>query len=346
MSYREQVRERYSADFRQYVEKKGGIMLSCYINSSTNVLIKCEKGHEWEATPDNIKHGGSWCPYCARRAPHTLDSCRQTANERGGWCLATEYTNSLTNMRWRCKKGHEWEATYNSIKNNGSWCPYCATNAPLTLNIFQQIAIERGGECTSSEYNRMRMGFRCRKGHEWEAVPGHIKNSGSWCPFCHNKSENAVRVMLKYALGLDFPPYSRKALERLGIELRNTAGNLMHLDGFNFDIYAAFEYHGCQHTDGGSHIYEYATDSFESRRKDDELKREQCEEFGIVLFEVYQELHGVWPHLNMLYTGLLDVLEGSGLSVVDKPNQSDVGWIELITSDVCQTNLDDFFAKT
>ena len=150
--------------------------------------------------------------------------------------------------------------------------------------------------------------------------------------------------MLKYALELDFPLFSPNALEKLGVELRNTAKNLMHLDGFNVDICAAFEFHGRQHTDGGSYLHGHAPDSFQRRQEDDRLKREQCEGIGIVLFEIYEEECGVWPHLNRLYSGLLDVLEEKGVQVTGKPNLSDSAWMQLIARDEKQTTLTGYFS--
>ncbi len=34
-----------------------------YVNSSTHLLWQCREGHQWKATPSNIK-GGKWCPIC------------------------------------------------------------------------------------------------------------------------------------------------------------------------------------------------------------------------------------------------------------------------------------------
>ena len=48
------------------------------------------------------------------------------AKDRGGLCLAKTYVNTKAKLRWRCAEGHEWEASANSVKGNGSWCPKCA----------------------------------------------------------------------------------------------------------------------------------------------------------------------------------------------------------------------------
>ncbi len=55
----------------------------------------------------------------------TIEERREIGEKRGGECLSPEYVNAHTKLRWRCEKGHEWEATPNHVKR-GSWCPYCS----------------------------------------------------------------------------------------------------------------------------------------------------------------------------------------------------------------------------
>jgi hypothetical protein len=37
-----------------------------YINLDTKLRWRCAHGHEWWATPNNVKHGRTWCPVCAK----------------------------------------------------------------------------------------------------------------------------------------------------------------------------------------------------------------------------------------------------------------------------------------
>ncbi|WP_367804083.1 zinc-ribbon domain-containing protein [Brevibacillus laterosporus] len=53
---------------------------------------------------------------------------REIAISRGGECLSDQYKDNKTNLRWKCSKGHEWEATPNNIKSKGHWCPICSRN--------------------------------------------------------------------------------------------------------------------------------------------------------------------------------------------------------------------------
>jgi hypothetical protein len=52
------------ADCRAVAEAMGGACLSTeYINAKTKMRWRCENGHEWEATPHNVRHA-TWCPHC------------------------------------------------------------------------------------------------------------------------------------------------------------------------------------------------------------------------------------------------------------------------------------------
>jgi Zn finger protein HypA/HybF involved in hydrogenase expression len=51
-------------DCQNYALKFNGICLSKeYVNEHTNLIWKCDKGHTWSASPNNVKRG-QWCPKC------------------------------------------------------------------------------------------------------------------------------------------------------------------------------------------------------------------------------------------------------------------------------------------
>ena len=62
--------------------------------------------------------------------------------------------------------------------------PYKPRNNPrkLTLEICQEAARERGGECLSTEYRdiRTKMKWRCGEGHEWETCFSVIRHLKEW----------------------------------------------------------------------------------------------------------------------------------------------------------------------
>jgi len=88
---------------------------------------------------NNIKNHGKWCPHCAGNARLTLEDAKQIALSRNGKCLSTSYSNSKIPMTWKCHQGHIWSSPFHNIKNSGSWCPYCAGIAKLTLRMQRKL---------------------------------------------------------------------------------------------------------------------------------------------------------------------------------------------------------------
>ena len=54
---------------QDYAQKRGGRCLSTskHNRSKGKVFWQCMLGHSWEATPDSVLYGGSWCPKCSRK---------------------------------------------------------------------------------------------------------------------------------------------------------------------------------------------------------------------------------------------------------------------------------------
>ena len=115
-------------DVQDLAIKKGGILLSKeYINVRQHLKWRCRQGHEWLASVNGVKHGGTWCPRCAVESRRlSLKDAQDTALAKGGTVLSTEYFNCRTHLKWRCREGHQWLATLNTVKNSGTWCPECA----------------------------------------------------------------------------------------------------------------------------------------------------------------------------------------------------------------------------
>ena len=178
------VGEKAFTHLKTIARTRGGRCLSTkYVNATTHLRWRCAEGHEWEAVPGSIS-SGSWCPRCAGMVL-TIDDMHEFARARGGLCLATEYVNSRTPMRWRCAEGHEWETKAGNI-SAGAWCLHCAGVARKTIADVQAMVVERGGVCLSttikSVYDPLR--FRCRVGHVFKSTT-HRVQQGGWCKRCH-----------------------------------------------------------------------------------------------------------------------------------------------------------------
>lgn len=109
--------------------RKGKCLSTEYLHSHKDLEWMCEKGHTWFATPTNVK-SSQWCPKCgrveaAKKLKSTIESIKLIAISRGGECLSEVYTNSQTNLDFKCNYNHKWSNTSNNIKN-GQWCPECS----------------------------------------------------------------------------------------------------------------------------------------------------------------------------------------------------------------------------
>lgn len=76
-----------------------------------------------------------------------------------------------------------------SKERNNTIQEICNNSTVNALNKYRKIALERGGECLSTDYinTRSKLHFRCGAGHEWYASASSILHSGSWCLICGHK---------------------------------------------------------------------------------------------------------------------------------------------------------------
>ncbi|MBR2056827.1 MAG: zinc-ribbon domain-containing protein, partial [Clostridia bacterium] len=102
--------------------------------SNKKVWWKCEKGHEWEDTPNHRVSRRNGCPYCSNHKllegyndlttthPKLVD---EWDYDKNGDLYPTKITfGSNKKIWWKCARGHEWQATVNS-RSSGNNCPYC-----------------------------------------------------------------------------------------------------------------------------------------------------------------------------------------------------------------------------
>jgi hypothetical protein len=134
-------------DYRPYtteeiiecIEKNGGTYISGEVlNKESRIKFKCgacnstieKKAHDIRRTkkgcincrPDRMKR-------TIRKERNHLKKAKAVAEERGGKCLSTD-ANIITKNKllWECSLGHTWKATSDSVLNQGTWCPQCASS--------------------------------------------------------------------------------------------------------------------------------------------------------------------------------------------------------------------------
>ncbi len=166
-------------------ERGGRCLSSEFVDESTELRWVCGEGHRWSAPPQTLRYK-VWCPTC-RGAPRIKDTWKTAlaqAKKHGGACIGGRGRSTHLRARWRCAAGHEFTKSPYRIAE-GRWCSYCSGRR-LTIEHMRVMAAERGGRCISRKYvdAKTKLQWECDRGHRWWAMPGGLRNAGSWCPHC------------------------------------------------------------------------------------------------------------------------------------------------------------------
>ncbi len=86
---------------------------------------KCEKGHQWSARISDRASGKGRCPFCIGKKVlkgfNDLKSLYpELAMQAFGWDPTEVTPASNKILKWKCSKGHEWEARPSDRKRNSS----------------------------------------------------------------------------------------------------------------------------------------------------------------------------------------------------------------------------------
>lgn len=166
--------------------KNNGVLISkSYLGVDKKHKWKCKNDHVWLATVSAISEG-RWCLKCKRNDSQELELKRfqKIAKDRNGSCLSAKYQTSNHKLKFKCSKGHVWEAVPCHV-GAGHWCPECAGVKRWTIKKMKDHAKIKNGKCLSSTYKNAntKLIWQCSEGHTWNAVPSSVIN-GSWCKIC------------------------------------------------------------------------------------------------------------------------------------------------------------------
>ena len=112
---------------QEIAASRGGVCLSTeYVGANDKYQFRCAAGHVWVTYPSSVV-SGSWCKRCHFDSRLLgIEQAHEAAKARGGRCLSENYVASLSKLKWRCHRGHEWQAPLSAIKV-GKWCKRCAS---------------------------------------------------------------------------------------------------------------------------------------------------------------------------------------------------------------------------
>ena len=107
------------------------------ISAGSGIVVwwKCKNGHSYQMPPNSKINMHYGCPYCNNKRVLPGFNDLATTNpeladewnyERNGDLKPQDVTHgSAKKVWWKCKNGHEWEATIGN-RSGGHGCPTCA----------------------------------------------------------------------------------------------------------------------------------------------------------------------------------------------------------------------------
>lgn len=116
--------------------------------STKNMWWKCNKGHEWQASPHSMtnKKTKTGCPYCKGLLSSKENNIMDKKNLINEWDYSKNNVSpeEMTKGKgvkiwWKCEKGHEWQASIAS-RVKGAGCPFCRRNhSLLEIRIYSEL---------------------------------------------------------------------------------------------------------------------------------------------------------------------------------------------------------------
>jgi len=73
-----------------------------------------------------------------------LEDLAKVASDRGGSLISDEYVNNKKPLKWRCGRGHKFEASYYAVNHRGQWCPKCKPKSRRESYIRQLLEAATG----------------------------------------------------------------------------------------------------------------------------------------------------------------------------------------------------------
>lgn len=275
----------------EFVLKRRGLLLSTeYVSAKSKVRVRCEFGHEFEVTADNLKRN-RWCPSCKKinhskrmsEGFRSVEELRAFAREHHrGDCLAKSPVGMLTRIPWKCVvPAHPpFQATIAHVIHSGTWCQKCEfkrrkLHPPKPLIALEKVEeriSERGGEIVQTHGNweglRTRLTVRCQNAHEWDVTAASLMHARSWCPHCTTTyGEHITRAIFEAT----FPGFTFHKVRPAWLAAET--GKNLELDGYSERLGLAFEYQGYHHEN-------------DDVKATDDLKKEACRRHGVKLVPV------------------------------------------------------------
>ena len=102
-------------------DRDGECMAISYQGMHTPLLFRCVNSHKSLMRPVNVLNG-SWCNKCSGKERLTITDMQIFASKNGGNCLSKSYINNKAYLKWRCKNGFVFKATFTRMRERKYFC--------------------------------------------------------------------------------------------------------------------------------------------------------------------------------------------------------------------------------
>lgn len=262
--------------------------------------------------------------------------------EKEGEILGFRREKGYVEVNLKCKCCNVWWTRPVYIINRGTWCPKDAYekkgkkqrkyNISFCRELAKKVGLSRTGfegKCLSEEYRNTTSNLDWECGacsYQWSTTLGNILYGETWCPNCSESVGETVCRLFFEALFFDKFPKAKKGDFSW---LVNDNGNYMELDGHNKNLKIAFEHHGRQHYEDAYRFFKGDSDKFDKRLKDDQKRRDLCEQHNYCLIEVgFEWKNGKLRRIKFreMENFIRKICREKGIII---PNQEEVNWKEF-----------------
>ncbi len=174
----------HAQKFREFVENKGGVLLTPYFSAKSELTIICEKNHYWKTTPNSV-YQGNWCSSCSGNIKGETEFFREIGKNFG--CeLINDYLNAKTPLWYRCLSGHRFKKSPYWLKKDYTKIKILCSDCKMDIYAkkFQDFVNKKGWSLLTPYKGRFKpIKIKCKSGHIWETTPAAVYQ-GNTCSLC------------------------------------------------------------------------------------------------------------------------------------------------------------------
>lgn len=167
------------------IQERNGILLTPYIDGSTEITVECENHHKFVTSAESI-FNGQWCKICYREnIQGNIEQRLRSIIQNKGGILLTPYVNAITKVSIQCQNSHIWSVLSNGI-TQGSWCPQCPKRVSILAKEKFETEVKRKGGTLLTPYHgtHEHVTILCNRNHNFTAIPHSITSGNFWCQKC------------------------------------------------------------------------------------------------------------------------------------------------------------------